>query len=129
MTKQIRHESIQEPLDDKERELMNPDNWDWDNLIEGNTVGEPGASLTIPLTFEELDAIVEAAHAQGLSTEEFIKRLVLSSLRAGRALPARRAPVCNLAHCVCPQRLHHRHRRRRPRSHRLLRIHGHPCNG
>ncbi len=84
MTKQVRYESIQEPLDDEERELMNPDNWDWDNLTEGVTVGEPRASLTIPLTFDELDAIVEAAHAHGLSTEEFIKRLVLGSLHAAR---------------------------------------------
>ena len=84
MKKHIRYESIQEPLDDEEQELMNPDNWDWDNLIEGVTVGDPRASLTIPLTFEELDAIVEAAHAQGLSTEEFIKRLVLNSLHATR---------------------------------------------
>jgi hypothetical protein len=84
MKNQIRYESIQEPLDDEERELMNPDNWDWDNLIEGVTAGEPQASLTIPLTFDELDAIVEAAHAQGLPTEEFIKRLVLNSLQAAR---------------------------------------------
>jgi len=84
MSKQIRYESIQEPLDDEERELMNPDNWDWDELEKGVTVGEPRASLTIPLTFEELDAIVEAAHGQGLSTEAFIKRVVLGSLHAAR---------------------------------------------
>jgi len=84
MKKQIHYESIQEPLDDEERELMNPDNWDWDNPVEGVTVGEPRVSLTIPLTFDELDAIVEAAHAQGLSTEELVKRLVLTSLHAAR---------------------------------------------
>ena len=84
MNQQVRYESIQEPLDDEERELMNPDNWDWDELVEGVTVGEPRASLTIPLSFEELDAIVEAAHGQGLSTEEFIKRVVLGSLHATR---------------------------------------------
>ena len=27
----IRYESTQEPLDDEERELMDPDNWDWEN--------------------------------------------------------------------------------------------------
>ena len=88
MTKQIRYESIQEPLDDEEREFMNPDNWDWDNPIEGVTVGEPRVSLTIPVAFDELDAIVEAAHAQGLSTEEFIKRLVRDGLHAARTSPA-----------------------------------------
>jgi hypothetical protein len=84
MSKQIRYESIQEPLDDEERVLMNPDNWDWDNPVKGVTVGEPRLSLTIPLTFDELDAIVAAAHAQGLSTEEFVKGLVLNSLHAAR---------------------------------------------
>jgi hypothetical protein len=84
MNQQIRYESIQEPLDDEERALMNPDTWDWDELVEGVTAGEPRASLTIPFTFEELDAIVEAAHGQGLSTEEFIKRLVLSHLHVAR---------------------------------------------
>ena len=84
MKKQSRYESIQEPRDDEERELMDPDNWDWDNVIEGVTVDDPHASLTIPLTFDELDAIAEAAHRQGLSTEEFIKRLVLNSLHAAR---------------------------------------------
>jgi hypothetical protein len=83
--KPIRFESIQEPLDEEERELMNPDNWDWDNLSEGVTVGEPRASLAVPFTFDELDAIVEAAHAQGLSTEELVKRLVLENLHATRA--------------------------------------------
>ena len=82
--KQVRYESIQEPLDDEERELMNPDNWDWDNLIEGVTVVEPRASLTIPFTFAELDAIVKAAHAQGLSTEAYIKRMVFAGLHAAR---------------------------------------------
>lgn len=84
MKKQIRYESIQAPLDEEERELMNPDNWDWDNPIEGVTVGEPRASLTIQFTFAELDAIVEAAHARGLSTEEFISQLITDGLHAAR---------------------------------------------
>ncbi len=84
MTKQIRYETIQEPLDDEERDLMAPDNWDWDNPIEGVTVGDPRASLTIPLTFTELDAIAETTHAQWLSTEELVKRLVRNGLNAAR---------------------------------------------
>jgi hypothetical protein len=84
MKKQIRYESIQEPFDDEERELMTPDNWDWDNPVEGVTVSEPRVSLTITLTFDELNAIVEAAHGQGVSTEEFVKRLVFNSLHAAR---------------------------------------------
>lgn len=82
MEKPIRYESLQEPLDDEERELMNPDNWDWDNPIEGVTVGDPGAVLSIRFTFDEYDHLFEAAHAQGLSTHEFIKRLALSAVSA-----------------------------------------------
>ncbi len=82
MNQHTRSQPAHEPLDDEERELMDPNNWDWDTLEEGVTVGESRANLTIPFTFEELDAIVEAAHGQGASTEEFIERLVLSSLHA-----------------------------------------------
>ena len=84
MNQSIRSEPIHEALDDEERELMNPDTWDWDDTAEGVTMGEPRASLTIPFSFEELDAIVVAARGQGLSTEEFVKRLVLGSLHATR---------------------------------------------
>ena len=69
MNQHTRSQPAHEPLDDEERELMDPNNWDWDTLEEGVTVGEPRASLTIPFTFEELDAIVVAAHGQGLSTD------------------------------------------------------------
>ena len=85
MGKPIRYESIQEPLDDEERELMDPDTWDWENPIEGVTVGEPTAILSLRFTFDELDALVEAAHARGLSTEEFTKRLVLDAVHVTRA--------------------------------------------
>ena len=80
MTEPVRYESIQEPLDDDERELMDPDNWDWDNPIEGVTIGNPGAILVLRFTFEEYDHLFEAAHAQGLSTHEFIKQAALARL-------------------------------------------------
>jgi hypothetical protein len=80
MNTPIRYESIQEPLDEEERELMDPDHWDWDNPIEGVTIGDPGAILSIRFTFEEYDHLFEAAHAQGLSTHEFIKRLALAAV-------------------------------------------------
>ena len=87
MTDPIRYESIQEPLDDEERALMNPDNWDWDNPIEGVTVGDPKLLFTLEFTGSEvhaLDALVAAAHARGLSTEEFIKRVAFDAVHATR---------------------------------------------
>lgn len=85
MNEPIRYESIQEPLDDEERELMDPENWDWENPIEGVTVGDPGAILSIRFTFDEYHHLFEAAHAQGLSTHEFIKRIALAAVSAPTA--------------------------------------------
>ena len=32
---------LREPLDDEERELMNPDTWDWSTAVESRTIGSP----------------------------------------------------------------------------------------
>ena len=87
MNEPIRYESIQEPLDDEERELMDPDNWDWDNPIEGVTIGDPKLLFTLEFTSAEvhaLDALVEVAHARGLTTAEFIKRVAFDAIHATR---------------------------------------------
>lgn len=76
MSEPIRYESIQEPLDDDERELMDPDNWDWNNPIEGVTVREP--SVTVRFTREEYMALWRSASAKGLSTTEFTKQAALA---------------------------------------------------
>ena len=81
MTENVRYESIQEPLDDEERELMNPDNWDWDNPVEVCVVGEPGAMLRLRLSFDEYEALFQAARRQGLPTDEFIKSLALKAIQ------------------------------------------------
>jgi hypothetical protein len=81
MTENVRYESIQEPLDDEERELMNPDNWDWDNPVDVRVVGEPGAILRLRLSFDEYDALFQAARDQGLPTAEFIKAVALKAIQ------------------------------------------------
>lgn len=78
MIKHIRYEPIQEPLDDEERELMNPDTRDWEHPIEGVTVREP--SVTLYFTREEYMAFWRRADAHGLATDEFIKRLALDAV-------------------------------------------------
>jgi hypothetical protein len=80
MNNPIRYESIQEPLDDEERELMNPENWDWDNPVEVVVHPNPGAILPIRFTFDEYQQLFEVAHAQGLTTREFIKQVALARL-------------------------------------------------
>jgi hypothetical protein len=82
MERPIHYDSLQEPLDDEERELMDPDNWDWDNPIEGVTVGDPGAILRIRFTFDEVDALFQAALGRGMAVEEFVRQLALEGLHA-----------------------------------------------
>ena len=81
------HEPPRDPFDADEVECMDPDNWDWDNPIEGVTVGEPKILLTLAFAAHEvqaLDALVAAAHSQQLSTEEFIKRVAFDAVHATR---------------------------------------------
>jgi hypothetical protein len=81
VTENTRYESLQEPLDDEERELMNPDNWDWDSPVEVHVVGEPGAVLRLRLSFDEYEALFQAARDQRLPTAEFIKALALRAIQ------------------------------------------------
>jgi hypothetical protein len=82
MEEPVRYVSIQEPLDDEERELMDPDNWDWEHPIEGVTVGDPGAILPIRFTFAEYQLLFDAARAQGMTSHELIKQLALAAVSA-----------------------------------------------
>ena len=83
----MRYESMQEPLDDEERELMDPNNWDWENPVEGVTVHEP--TVTLRFSREEYMAFWRLADAQGQTTEEVIKEAALSHIPPG----AMRGPI------------------------------------
>lgn len=83
MANPARYESIQEPLDDEERELMNPDAWDWAHSIDGVTVREP--SVTLTFTREEYMAFWRLAEAQGLAVDEFVESIALAAVRAATA--------------------------------------------
>jgi hypothetical protein len=85
MEQPIRYEAPRGPFDADEVELMDPENWDWDNPIEGATVGDPGAILRIRFTFDEVDTLFQAARAQGITTEELIRQLAIEALHATRA--------------------------------------------
>jgi hypothetical protein len=77
-----RNHPAQEPLDDEERELMDPESWDWDSVEDGVTVGEPGTLLTLRFSRDEHRLLAEAASSEGLTTHEYIKRSALLSARA-----------------------------------------------
>jgi hypothetical protein len=80
MNDPIRYESIQEPLDDEERELMDPDNWDWDNPVE--VVVHPDFGFIFPIRFtrDEVGRLEPVARAEGLSPHELIKQAALAWL-------------------------------------------------
>jgi hypothetical protein len=82
MEEPVQYGFPQVAFDEEEAELMDPDNWDWDNPIEGNTVGDPKAVLRIQFGFEEVDALFQAAHAQGATVEDFVRQLALEGLHA-----------------------------------------------
>ncbi|MCD6030615.1 MAG: hypothetical protein K0S78_2789 [Thermomicrobiales bacterium] len=85
MEQPIRFEPSREPFDADEIEHMDPDNWDWDDPLEGVTVGDPRAILRIPFSFDEVDALFQVARARGLTTEELVRQLAVDALHAARA--------------------------------------------
>lgn len=91
MNKRIRYESIQEPLDEEERELMNPDNWDWENPIEVVVSDDLIITLEIDLTSEEHKVLAQAAAAEGMPTHRFMKGVALAAARARLAEKAIRS--------------------------------------
>lgn len=76
MEERIGYESIQEPLDDEERELMDPDHWDWDNPIEGRTIGSPGAIVRVRFTREEIVALDRIAREAGANPVDLIHQIL-----------------------------------------------------
>ena len=82
MSKPIQYESIQEPLDDEERELMDPGTWDWENPAELTVAENPGAILPIRFTLEELAQLEPVAQTAGLTPHAFIRRAALEAVLA-----------------------------------------------
>jgi hypothetical protein len=67
----------QEPLDDEERELMDPEHWDWESTVEGVPMPNVGAILPIHFTREEIGPLQRLAHSQGMTAHAFIKQAAL----------------------------------------------------
>jgi len=71
------NERLREPLDDEERELMNPETWDWDSAQEA--IVEPsGYSITeVRLSYDELARIERAAIAEGMTVNAYLRYAAL----------------------------------------------------
>jgi hypothetical protein len=70
-------QGTQAPFDDEERELMDADSWDWDDIIEGEAIENPGAVVTIRFSRDEYLALGRLAGEAGVGTIEFIKQTML----------------------------------------------------
>jgi hypothetical protein len=70
----------QDPLDDEERELMDPETWDWENATEGRTVGTPGVILRVRFAREEFRAIERLAREEGIGPVELLRRTMLDRI-------------------------------------------------
>lgn len=72
---------LREPPDEEERELMAPNSWDWDNVIEGTAVADPHMTFAVRLSSDELSQIEPAAIAKGMTVIAFMKQAALRSAR------------------------------------------------
>jgi hypothetical protein len=64
MEEPILYGPTQEPLDDEERELMDSNNWDWDNPVEVVLGEDFRVQLPIELTYEELTLLSRTARSR-----------------------------------------------------------------
>ncbi len=78
MTDHTVYESIQEPLDEEERVLMDPETWDWENPIEGVPNPNAGAILPIRFTRDEVVRLERVARAEGVTMHAFVKHAALA---------------------------------------------------
>jgi hypothetical protein len=81
-THPTRYESIQEPLDDEERILMDPDTWDWENAGEGGPSPDAHLIFQVRLSGSDLAQIEPAAVARGMNIGEFLRDVALEYLTA-----------------------------------------------
>lgn len=68
---------LREPLDDEERELMDPATWDWDSIEELPPTPHPSAVLPIRFSLEEISRVGRAADAEGITIYEYVKQSTL----------------------------------------------------
>jgi hypothetical protein len=74
--------ATQEPLDDEERELMDPSTWDWESAAPGRTVGTPGAVIQVHFSRDEILALSRIARKTGIGPVELVRRAALERIAA-----------------------------------------------
>jgi hypothetical protein len=95
MNDPIRYDSTQEPVDDEERKLMDPNTWDWDSAEEGIRVPNAGAVLRVRFARDEFVALARMAREEGIGPVELVRQTMLGRIatdpRAKQPTGTRRA--------------------------------------
>ena len=68
-------DALDEPLDDEERILMDPDTWDWESAQQAIVKPDGYSSLT----YDELSRIEQAAAAEGMTVTAYLRHAALRS--------------------------------------------------
>jgi hypothetical protein len=85
MTDPMRFESLDEPLNDEERELMDPDTWDWETTVDAEIAPDIGAVLRVRFARDEFLTLARVAREEGVNVVELIRQTMLD--RIGMTAP------------------------------------------
>ena len=88
MSDPVRFESLDEPLNDEERELMDPDTWDWETTVEAEISPDLGAVLRVRFARDEFLTLARVAREEGVNVVELIRQTMLD--RIGMTADAKR---------------------------------------
>jgi hypothetical protein len=80
MTDPTRFESLVEPRNDEERELMDPDTWDWESAVEAEIAPDIGAVLRVRFARDEFLTLARVAREEGVNPVEFIRQTMLERI-------------------------------------------------
>jgi hypothetical protein len=67
------------PDDDELAELMNPDTWDWDNVLVGVPAPNPTLTIGIRLEGDDVRILSAAARAANMPLSRYIKQVALEA--------------------------------------------------
>ena len=72
-------ESLDAPQDAEERELMNPDAWDWEHPVEGQTASNVRATIEVSFDRDQVRLLSQAARAANLPVGRSIQQIALKA--------------------------------------------------
>ncbi len=74
-----RLESLDAPHDAEERELMNPDAWDWEQPVEGLASSNVKSTFEVSFDRDQVRLLSKAARAANLPVGRYIQQVVLKA--------------------------------------------------